>query len=168
MRRGGALTRPKKKVLTVSFCSRKSPRIFGYDYAEQNYYFVTICTHNKKCIFGKPAELNDIGEIIQKHFRKIPDIYPGVLVDKYVIMPNHIHVIFVLNRTGMPSLSRIVGQFKMSVTKEIQSSYAIDAVWQRSFHDHIIRNQKDYERIWLYIHGNPQKWSEDCFFIEDW
>ena len=152
----------------MPFYSRKTPRMFGYDYATQNYYFVTICTHNKKCIFGKPGSLSAIGEITQKHLIKIPNIYPGVSIDKFIVMPNHIHAIFVLDGLDTPSLSRIIGQFKMSVTKEIRDNYKIDTVWQRSFHDHIIRNQKDYERIWLYIHGNPQKWNEDCFFSEDW
>ena len=158
----------RTRVTAMRFYSRKSPRLCGYDYAEQNYYFITICTHNKECIFGNPGILNHLGQVVQKHIEKIPVVYANVLIDKFVIMPNHIHVIIALDGEKTPSVSRIVGQFKMAVTKEIKQNYGIHTIWQRSFHDHVIRNQKDYERIWLYIHGNPQKWSDDCFFVEDW
>ncbi len=152
----------------MEYYSRKSPRLAGYDYAEQNYYFITICSYNKKCIFGQPGYLNNVGKVVKKHIELLSSIYPGIIIDKYVVMPNHIHAILIFDDSASVSLSRIIGQFKMSVTKELKNTFCMDQVWQRSFHDHIIRNQKDYERIWLYIHGNPQRWSDDCFFTEPW
>ena len=80
-------------------------------------------------------------------------------------MPNHIHAIIAIEKENGVSLTRVVGQYKMTVTKRIHQNEKNVKVWQRSFHDHIIRNQDDYQRIWLYIHGNPQNWKKDCFYI---
>ena len=151
----------------MDFPKRKSPRIPGYDYSSANYYFVTICTHEKKCIFGRPGVLNSMGNIAQFCLMRIPELYHHVKIDKYVIMPNHVHVIFdVANHIVRADLSMIIGQFKMAVTKQIREHNPGFVVWQRSFHDHVIRNQKGYEEIWNYIENNPQKWEDDCFYIE--
>ena len=144
---------------------RKPTRIPNFDYTRQNYYFVTVCTHQKRCIFWTGIALNEQGKIAEKCLQNIAGIYEGVRVDKFTVMPNHIHAIIVLEKENCPSLTQIVGRYKAAVTKQIRNS--ADLVWQRSFHDHIIRNQKDYERIWLYIHGNPQKWDADCFYTAE-
>ena len=133
-----------------------------------NYYFITMCTHNKECIFGKPRELSVYGKIAEENLLKIPQLNPNMKIDKYVVMPNHIHVIFIVMsekmEKGLNDLSVVIGQYKMSVTKRIREVEQEKKVWQRSFHDHVIRNQKRYERIWQYIDNNPQKWEEDCFY----
>ena len=99
---------------------------------------------------------------------KIPVLNPNIQIDKYVIMPNHIHIIFVVqsekSEMGLEDLSITIGQYKMSVTKKIRMENPEKKVWQRSFHDHVIRNQKRYEMIWQYIENNPLKWEEDCFY----
>ena len=146
---------------------RKTTRIPAYDYTNRNYYFVTVCTHDKKCIFGKPGKPNRYGKIAEECLQSIAAIFPGVYVDKYVVMPNHIHGIIVIDAEKTASLTHIIGQYKMTVTKKIHKVDSEINVWQRSFYDHIIRNQADYERIWLYIHGNPQKWDTDCYFEEN-
>lgn len=152
----------------MDFPKRKSPRIPGYDYATPNYYFITICTYDKTCIFGTPGRLNEYGKIAEEHLRKIPGLNPRIKLDKYVVMPNHIHVIFIVtgdnSDSGSRDLSVCIGQFKMSVTKKIRIRENGKKVWQRSFHDHVIRNQNDYEKIWTYIENNPLKWKEDCFY----
>ena len=150
---------------------RKSARIPNYDYSTPNYYFVTICTENKKCIFGKPENLNYCGKIAEACILKIPGIMPGILIDKYVVMPNHIHAIIVIE-ANIPddcrkSITQIIGQYKGAVTKMIRSKEPNKTIWQRSFHDHIIRDQKQYELIWTYIENNPIKWEEDCFYMND-
>ena len=144
---------------------RKATRLPDYNYAEQNYYFITICTNEKKCIFGFAGNLNDYGKIALESIQSISQIYDGIFVDKYVVMPNHIHAIIAIEKENGVSLTRVVGQYKMTVTKRIHQNEKNVKVWQRSFHDHIIRNQDDYQRIWLYIHGNPQNWKKDCFYI---
>ena len=150
---------------------RKSPRIPGYDYGMPNYYFITICTHEKQCIFGNPGRLNTFGKIAEENLLLIPRLHPRIQLDKYVVMPNHIHGIFIVKaenaNDGLKDLSMVIGQYKMSVTKRIRKSESEKRVWQRSFHDHIIRNQSSYEKIWLYIENNPLKWEEDCFYLSE-
>ena len=145
--------------------NRKSPRIPNYDYSTPNYYFITICTHEKKCIFGLQNDLTGIGKIVDQHICNIQSYYEHVFVDKYVVMPNHVHLILVLNdgKNGV-DVPLIIGQFKRGITKKIHRIDPEMKVWQRSFHDHIIRNQAGYEKIWMYIENNPEKWEEDCFY----
>ena len=147
------------------FPSRKHPRLKAYDYSTPNYYFVTICTWQKLCLFGSPEKLNFRGEIARSGLLGIEKHFPNVRVDKYVIMPNHIHVILDLHTKGA-SLPDILGQYKAFVTKEIHREEPGRKIWQTSFHEHIIRSQQAYETIWLYIDSNPQNWEKDCFFAK--
>ena len=150
--------------------TRKPTRIPGFDYASEHYYFVTICTYEKKCIFGSAGCLNELGRIAEQDLRELDIHYHGVHIDKMVVMPNHIHAILVIgceNRDmTYPSLNTIVGQYKSGVTRKIRETIPELTVWQRSYHDHIIRNRADYEKIWNYIDGNPSKWMEDCYYTE--
>ena len=148
----------------VSF--RKSPRIEGYDYGSVNYYFVTICTYEKKCLFYSDGNLNANGSIAQACMEELAEHFRGVRVDKYVIMPNHLHTIIVIERENSANLSVVIGQYKAAVSKRIRERHPDMVVWQRSFHDHVIRDQAGYEKIWNYIDTNPLRWREDCFFIQ--
>ena len=145
------------------FHSRMHPRIPYYDYSQPNYYFVTICTKEMHCIFGKAGNLNRRGKIAEEGILSISEHFPSVRIDKYVVMPNHIHAIVVLQQTDIP-LTTIVGQYKAYVSRQIHKKEPECAVWQTSFHDHVIRNQQAYEKIWLYIDANPANWNKDCFF----
>ena len=147
----------------IRFHSRKSPRLQGYDYASRNYYFITICTHRKQCIFGKPGNLNASGKTAEQLFLDISSHFPGVQIDKHVVMPNHIHGIIVLSGDGI-SLSTVLGQYKAAVTRKLRHHHPGGKIWQASFHDHIIRNEKGYQQIWNYIDTNPAKWQTDCFY----
>ena len=150
------------------FFSRKSPRLHGFDYSSCNYYFITICTYEKRCIFGTPGKWNEWGKIAGEHVKRLETFYPSVKVDKYVIMPNHVHMIIVLdNGDRKPNVSALIGLYKTGVTKEIRSMYPEAQIWQRSFHDHIIRNQNSYDKIWEYIENNPLKWDMDCFYQKE-
>ncbi len=145
--------------------SRKSPRIPAYDYATPGYYFVTICTHEKQCIFGTTEKLNDLGELVKSELLAVPKFYNGVRIDQYVVMPNHIHAIIVLEPVpNLPKLDNVVCAFKAGVTRKAKKPFTI---WQRSFHDHAIRSQAEYEKIWIYVKYNAQKWSDDCYFPAD-
>lgn len=152
----------------MAFYSRKSTRLPGFDYASYHYYFGTICTNEKECIFGEPENLNQLGEIAKQNILQIEKHFPDVIVDNFIVMPNHIHAIIIIgrdpNKGELPSLSTVVGQYKSAVTKEIHKIQPNRKVWQRSFHDHIIRDQRGYEQIWEYIRYNAQKWDEDCFY----
>ena len=152
------------KKETDRFPVRKNPRLRDYDYTAANYYFVTLCTHRKACLFGTPSALSSIGKTAERLLLEIPVHFPGVVVDKYVVMPNHIHGIFIFPG-GTSALSVVMGQYKGSVTKAIRREIPDICLWQASFYDHIIRNQADYERIWAYIEGNSSKWMEDSLYV---
>ena len=154
---------------------RKNIRLKNYDYSQVGYYFITICSKDKKSLFWKVGEtcgrqferppLSNIGEIIDLEINKINSIYENVEINKYVIMPNHIHMIIILyNGNGrsktVPTISRIIQQFKGSISKQIGFS-----LWQKSFYDHIIRNEQEYQEIWNYIETNPLKWEDDKYYI---
>ena len=142
---------------------RKHPRLKNYNYAQNNSYFVTICAHEKKYIFGKPQELSIFGKIAADTLTEIPRHFPDIAIDHFVVMPNHVHAILSVTCAGT-DLSVVIGQYKAHVTKQIHQAAPGIQVWQTSFHDHIIRNDVDYTRIWNYIDGNPLKWEDDCFY----
>ncbi|MBO5322231.1 MAG: hypothetical protein J6B22_06515 [Clostridia bacterium] len=154
---------------------RKPTRLREFDYSKQGAYFITICTHNRRNILSDvivgeglcalpQVRLTPIGELVNNAIIHINENYNGVSVDKYVVMPNHIHLIIKIDipsgGDGTPPLQLydIIGRFKSFTTKEYGN-----ILWQRSFHDHIIRNINDYSDIWNYIDLNPQKWDEDSF-----
>jgi len=147
------------------FPVRKNPRMKRIDYASVNYYFVTICTQDKKCIFGKSGQPNVFGQVAEQGLCNINSHFPGTRIDKYVIMPNHVHAIVVIEQQGT-NLSVLIGQYKSFVSREIHKIRPDLKVWQPSFHDHVIRNQKAYEQIWMYIDANPANWGEDCFYTD--
>ena len=147
---------------------RKKPnRLVGYDYSAPGYYFLTICANNHECLFGRilseneqiPAvmELNAAGQTVQAAIAEIPLHYSGVELDKFTIMPNHVHLI-IFNQNG-ESVSQKVRSWKILISKEIGES-----IWQRSFYDHVIRDERDYLIRWKYIDDNPAKWASDEYF----
>lgn len=146
------------------FHSRKNPRLKHYDYSTPNYYFVTICTHNMLCLFGDPDNLNRNRLAAEKGILEIVEHFANVRVDKYAVMPNHVHMILVLEPGCCTTLPTIVGQYKSYVTRRIHAQQPGLVVWQTSYHDHVIRSQKGYENIWLYIEANPSNWKKDCYF----
>ena len=159
--------------------NRKSPRLKGYDYNKNGAYFITICTDGRRLLLSeipciplsdaKPC-LTPYGKIVEQIIETLPKEF-GIRLDAYVIMPNHIHLLFMmLQQTenhalteNRSYLSKIVGYLKMNVTKEIHRINRNEIVWQRSYHDKIIRDEKQYLRIWKYIHENPMIWQFDCF-----
>ena len=147
------------------FPVRKHPRLKSYDYTQSGYYFITICTKEKRCIFGDPHILNKCGKVAENGLREIPLHFSGAAVDKYTVMPNHIHAIIILTEPNI-ALPVIIGQYKSAVTKQIHLFDPDMQVWQSSFHDHVIRNEKDYQRIWAYIDANPANWLDDCFYTQ--
>ena len=158
--------------------TRKETRLKNYDYSSCGGYFLTICTQERRNYFwcnvgatiGRPqnVELSPCGKIAEEAINKIPQIYPSIKVDRYVIMPDHIHLLLIIcaDESGRPmvapTISRIMQQMKGAVTKQIGQS-----VWQKLYHDHVIRGENDYLKIWQYIQSNPAKWQDDCFFVPD-
>ena len=123
---------------------RKSIRLKDYDYSADGYYFVTICTHNRKPIIDKA---NDSVEVT---LRELPGRFSGVSIDYYVIMLSHLHIIFVLQESKVP-LWEVIRTFKALVSKRI----GVKNFWQRGYYEHVIRNEKALLKIREYIQNNP-------------
>lgn len=142
---------------------RKKLRLNDYNYSLEGLYFITICIKNRIKRLGN-IENNKIvlskeGFIAQKMLKNIEKLYAGVQIDEYIIMPNHIHVIFTIKKQKDITISKILNQYKGTVTKQLGYS-----IWQKSFYDHIIRNTKEYYKIKEYIQNNIINWSQDEYF----
>ena len=136
---------------------RKQTRLKEFDYSSTAFYFITICTNEHKCVLSNIIAqadgtvlnvLTPYGRVAESYLVKIPGM------DQYVIMPNHIHMI--IHKTNGNPIASDVRSFKVLVTKAIGKS-----IWQRSFYDHIIRDETDYMIKWKYIDENPAKWADD-------
>ena len=151
--------------------ARRSPRIPGYDYSSEGYYFITICTHKKKCAFVSGGRLTQWGKVAAEELSSTCRRFARLELNKWVVMPNHIHAILVVGCDGradrLPNLNVVVGQYKSAVTRRIHVTAPDAIVWQRSYHDHVIRDENGYRKIWDYIENNPAKWEEDCFYVEE-
>ena len=162
-----------------------SARLKNYDYASSGMYFVTICINNKENILSSismPVEtphgaspqikLTDIGKIVNEQWRNIPKHFRNTSIDEYIIMPNHIHGIIIIenNKTAhVPSLQTItlgnmIGLFKQSCTLKIREFYP-EFEWKSRFYDRVIRNDVELDKIRKYIVENPLNWIDDDYYI---
>ena len=162
-----------------------------WDYTNNGSYFVTICTKDRQHFFGNivetpklgvtaKMELNEIGELAQKFWMEIPQHFPFVVLDEFVVMPNHVHGIICISKTvpqnrnapklgastdakknwSPGSLGVIINQYKRICTihaRKINPQFA----WQTRFYDVIIKNEKSLNNIRRYIKMNPAKWQRD-------
>ena len=168
---------------------RKSIRLKDYDYSQPGAYFVTICTHDKNCLFGEVVDgqivLNEFGRIVEQEWRQSEHIRSEIRLDAFQIMPNHFHaIVYILDRgvvgaTGRSplhsvladkkrpngprpkSLSSLMAGFQSAVTAKINMIRQTPGakVWQRNYYDHIIRTENELYRIREYIVANPAKWA---------
>lgn len=154
---------------------RKSPRLKGYDYSLCGAYFLTICTNDFKHLFGNieiglhenHINLSDVGAIIQKNLESPPERFPEFEILHYAIMPNHIHILVLKVDIGTfdgRTISDFVCALKSLTTKEIRLKYPSKQIWKESFHDHIIRNDRDLAIHWNYIEQNVNRWQKDEYF----
>ena len=146
-----------------NFPIRKKLRLEYYDYSKQGLYFITICIKNRRKILGKinnnQIELSKEGIVVQNYIEYIVKKYRNIKIDEYIVMPNHIHMIISMDNENYANLSRIIKQYKGSVTKQIGHS-----IWQKSYYEHIIRNEKEYYNIREYIQNNIINWKHDKYF----
>ena len=170
---------------------RKTPRYQGFDYNTTGSYFITICTQNRRCLLSHIVgtgvldcpknELTRYGEIANKYIKQLNDFYDHLSIEKYVIMPNHIHLLLWIkenpstfdsgqSRTPVPTnieransaCSQFVSTFKRFCNREYGEN-----IWQARFNDHIIRNRDDYEEHVKYIYENPTRWFCDELYTEE-
>jgi REP element-mobilizing transposase RayT len=161
---------------------RRSIRLRDYDYSQAGAYFVTICTRNGECLFGKIAGgemiVNNIGNIVRDEWLRSVDLRKEIDLDGWVMMPNHIHAIVVITDLGRGdrpvapttrpgprprSLSSLIAGFKSAVTARVNESRGTPGVpvWQRNYYEHVIRNDADLARIRDYVAANPTRWDDD-------
>jgi REP element-mobilizing transposase RayT len=173
---------------------RKLNRLSEYDYSSDGLYFITSCVQAKICSFGEIADgemlLNEYGKIAKEHWLWLEEKYPYVTLYSHTIMPNHMHGIIEINRhysweiseriavgTGrdlslvvqgepikIKSISELIGAYKTTTSKQIHLAGLPEFKWQRSFHDHIIRDAKAFQTITNYIENNPGNWPDDMFY----
>ena len=150
---------------------RKHPRLKEADYSENGAYFITICTQDRRNILSRvvgrglaPAatELTECGKIAEMELLALEQRYPSVKVAQYRIMPNHIHILFLLDNgaagaSPRPTIIDVVCTFKSLTTRRC----GIGKLFQTSFYDHVIRNQADYDEVCRYIENNPAQWEQD-------
>ena len=145
---------------------RKKLRLNGFDYSLPYYYYFTICTDQKKHLFGSINNLNTYGKIAEAELLNIPSHFSSAIIDTYVIMPNHIHAIIGIKDDSHGenvSLINIICQYKSCVSKKIHLINSHVKVWQKSYYDTIIINEKAYLEMKYYIEQNPVNWNNGIY-----
>lgn len=183
-------------IQTMTYKRQKQYRLPGYDYAGPGEYFLTICTKDRQHFLGEISQgrmqLSEAGGIAKKILREIPGKFENVLLDEWVIMPNHIHMILMIykegrnminhvptvnhvpakNKSGIlnnpmelpyDTIGKIIRWYKGRVKFECGKQDLSYFAWQARFHDHIVRNARDLERIRQYLRDNPLRWDIDGF-----
>ena len=156
---------------------RKHPRLARYDYSTAGAYFITICTQNRKCLLSyiagqklAPAEIRytAYGKIAEEQLFLLEKRYPCLKIDQYVIMPNHIHAILLLDGAAGASprstITDIVCAYKSLTTRACKKVQPIEKLFQTSFYEHVIRGREDYDDIAEYIANNSKQWELDKLY----
>jgi len=170
-------------------------RLKGFNYSHDAYYFVTLCTEDKVNYFGEivyeEMVLNNCGKIASEYWKQIEEHFKNIILDEFVVMPNHLHGIIaiitdlkrqdtdfvgdaymrpLMKNTGKTKmlLCKVIQQYKSSVTRKINNLHNVGFGWQRSFYDRIIRTNREFYNVQSYIHDNPLRWAldienTDCF-----
>lgn len=168
----------------MKYLKRKHIRLKAYDYSQNGYYYITVCAYQMKYIFGSVGQglapaavgmqdinLSPLGKIAEEQLFALEVRYPFVRIDKYIIMPNHMHFILVLDSetagaSPRPTVSEILCAYKSLTTRLYNQKFNIagNKVFQNSFYEHVIRDENDYLVKWQYIDENPRKWDDDEYY----
>lgn len=160
---------------------RRSIRLPHYDYAQRGVYFITLCVQHRRSLFGDVIDgsmvLKNLGEIVATEWRRTSEIRPNIVVDEFVVMPNHLHGLIVMEplrrgvshtpgekfRSPAQTVGAIVRGFKGSTTRLINELQGTPGVmlWQRNYYEHIVRDDRELQRIREYIANNPAQWALD-------
>ena len=159
----------------------ESTRLADWDYSSRGWYFITLCTRDKECSLGRAADgqivLSGAGVIAETEMKAVPSHYENVIIDRYVVMPNHVHAIVVIEgdniyspvetrlaasqARGRGRLPHIVGSYKSGVSRICHAKGLSGFAWQARFHDHILRSNASVNAVRDYIDRNPQNWLLD-------
>lgn len=156
---------------------RHSLRLRRFDYGHPGSYFVTICTYQRQCLFGRIVDgrmqVSEAGQHVLNSWHALPDHFTGVERDEYVLMPNHIHgVVRIVDLGGARhasplrqgvALGVVIGAFKSAAARRIRSAVGADVqrIWQRGYYEHVIRSERSLQAIREYIRNNPMQWALD-------
>lgn len=186
MCRGRPVCLPKGWILLsdLNRHHRHTIRLKEFDYSSNDIYYVTIVTQDRQCIFGDIIDgiilLNQAGCMIDRWLNELPNKFPGIIIDSYVIMPNHVHFLIIHVGADLcvctneekeyipPKLAGIVQWFKTMTTNDyirgvrdgICPSFN-KRIWQRDYYEHIIRNYAEFQEKREYIKSNPSLWNSD-------
>lgn len=149
--------------------NRHSIRKPSVDYSKPNYFFITICTHKYGYYFEKYPELK---EIVENNIFNLINYFPNILIKKYVIMPNHVHLILVIKYfKEKVTLGKIIASLKSKTVSDWLKTInenkinSLATIWQRNYHEHIIRNKIEYGNYCKYIEDNPSNWKNDSYHV---
>jgi putative transposase len=163
-----------------TYPSRRSIRLPTYDYTSGGAYFVTICTQNGECLFGRIRDaglsLNAAGQMVDAEWQRLPERFPTARLDTHVVMPNHFHGIVWIVENDVddgdairrPALGDIIGAFKSLTTQQYIRGVRDRGwrpferrVWQRNYWEHVVRDEDSLNDIRQYIEANPERWVDD-------
>ena len=166
----------------MEYPKRKVIRLPDYDYSTPGAYFVTICTQDRRRVLseivvgdGVPdipcVRLLPAGRIVEETLQNMVRQYPWLVLENHVIMPNHIHLLLRLEEEEsrderLPTHANERLPMLVSTLKRFSNKKSGRQLWQRAYHEHVIRNEKDFCEIWAYIDTNPAKWAEDCYYTD--
>ena len=162
---------------------RKHIRLSNYDYNQNGAYFVTICTKGRRHILAHIVGRDDLGapcaeckllpqgNIVERYIYSIPKAYPGVSVEKYCIMPNHVHLLLSvqtddMRRAGSSLPTQLLPRI-VAALKRFSNRDAGEKLWQDGYHEHVIRDENDFLARWQYIDQNPARWAQDEYYGEE-
>jgi putative transposase len=161
---------------------RRSIRLQGFDYSQSAIYFVTICVQNRECLFGTISKhesgendpvrtiLSDAGKMISADWLALPSRFPSIILDEFVVMPNHFHGIVCIlpDRVENLTLGNIIGAFKSITNNNYITGVNTknwqpfnQRLWQRNYYEHIVRDDSTLPKIQHYIQNNPVTWQTD-------
>ena len=175
-----------------SFAGRRSIRLRGYDYRQSGVYFVTVFANQQRRIFGHMNDngfiCSELGRIVKEEWQRVERLRANVQMDLFVVMPNHLHGLVFIGDSGPSedappnspravsrsqtlqagSLGAIIGQFKIAVTRQAKSQHLHPQhkIWQRNYHEHIVRSEQSLNELRQYIMTNPARWREDSLYVE--
>lgn len=163
-------------------CHRRSLRLNGYDYAQAGAYYVTLCAYQRQLIFNDTR----IRKIVEDEWVNTATVRKDIVIDEFVVMPNHLHGIIIIRYNdmisrrgelhsphGFKSPSKTIGAvirgFKASSYRKINLALNVSnyPVWQRNYYEHVIRNEADLFEKRKYIIANPAKWNEDEYYLNE-
>ena len=163
----------------AQFYSRKPTRLPEYCYSRCGLYFITICTKDKQCILGTVSapkneaelpevHLSSVGSLVDAEIRRQNSCYSHIFIEKYIVMPNHVHLLLHLQNgsddtAAVNRANEAIPKY-ISALKRFTNKFVGFDLWQRSYHDHIIRTEQEYLKIWQYIDSNAAKWQSDCYY----